>query len=435
MRKRLAMLLATMMLLPTTMVSAAEAENGFNLVDPNIEGEITIFTYNADSQLTLNEAAVAMMNEKYPNLTINLEHRSDSDGSTIKTWAAVGELPDIFEVTGADAYATLKNNGDLYPLDSAMEATGYYDHFINGEEVYKPAHIDPEDGKTYSFGNEATDVFVVYYNKSLFEELGLSEPTNFEEFKNCITTLKDAGKIPIALFGADQWPSMALYDMACVAEGEYRATNAINDDEASFDDEVFRNAAARFQEMVDLGAFGSGALSTNASQAFELEKTGQAGFICNGSWYWSTAETEGYADNLGWCNYNIFADAEDAEEVKDHRIGGGINLFNHSVNVNPPSGIDPEIIAYLALEFDYYIQVATGEAGLITCAAGDYEFSGSEEYTDYNNARSEFVSYTTWSSDMTDSNLSYNLGNAVEMIVSGNYTAEDFIEEMIAVGY
>lgn len=426
---------AAMMVSTAAFAEEAQTTDFDSTVDVNTEAEITIYIYYADSNITTVDKAVEKMNAKYPNLKINIEHRADSDGTALKTWAAVGELPDIINIPSADTYDTLLSNGDLYALDEAVEATGYYDYFVNGD-LYKEAHTEETDGKAYSFGNDVTNVFTMFYNKSVFDELGLSEPTNYDEFKNCITTLKDAGKIPIALFGAEQWPGMALYELAAIAEGASTASNAVNAGTVKYgEDEAYLRAAKKMQEITELGAFGTGALSTNASQAFELEATGQAGFVVNGSWHWSTIETDGYGDNTGWCHNNVFADADKVDEVKGVCVGGAINKHNLSVNANPPSGLDPEVLARLALEFDYDMKVAEGELGLRTTAKGDYTLNGSESYADFDANYPSNTSFTVWPQDMSDGALVSALGNGVEMIVSGNSTAEEFIEEMTASGY
>lgn len=437
MKKILALSAATAMLLSSTSVFAEETavKNFESTVDSNTEAEITIYIYYADSSIATVDDAVAKMQEKYPNLKINIEHRADSDGTALKTWAAVGELPDIINIPSADTYDTLLGNNDLYALDEAIEATSYYDYFVNGD-LYKAAHTEESDGKTYSFGNDDTNAFTVFYNREVFDELGLSEPENYDEFKECIVTLKEAGKIPIALFGAEQWPGMALFELASIAEGASTGSTPVNAGTMKYgDDEAYLRAATKMEEITALGAFGTGALSTNASQAFELESTGQAGFVVNGSWHWSTIETDGYGENTGWCHYNVFADADKAEETKGLCVGGAINKHNLSVNANPPSGLDPEVLARLALEFDYNLKVSQGERGLRTTAIGDFTLDGSAAYADFADTYATFTSFTVWPQDMSDGAMVTALGNGIEMIVSGNYTAEDFMEEMSASGY
>jgi ABC-type glycerol-3-phosphate transport system substrate-binding protein len=404
---------------------------GFNGVDPNISATITMHRHYADADKVDMDAAAAVMAKKYPGLKIEFIHRTNS--GELKTWAAVGEMPDIFENTYIDTYISLLENGDIYNLDDAISATGFYDLFTNGK-ISQEGHTNV-DGHQYSLSCEVNHVLELWYNKSLFKELNLTEPTNFDEFKRCITTLRDAGKIPIALFGAEKWPAMALYSLACIAEGEYDGLDAINYEKATFRDTPFRRAADKFKEIVRLGAFGRGALSTNYQQAHQLMATGQAGFFVSGSWYWLTTEAEGIADNVDWCNYNVFADAGVAEEVKGRCVGGGVKEQQYSVNAKPPSGLDPYTVALLLCEFEYNVRLNSAKEGNMTTVIGDFEFKGGEAYADFNKSYGSFKSFTTFPPDMTNTKLVTYLENAVEMMVSDNYTVEEFLQEMVASGF
>ncbi len=430
MKKFLALLLAVLMLT----ASCAFAEANFDLVDREIAGEISIYTYYADSDITYIDYAVAKMAEKYPNLKINIIHRADSDGTAIRTWAAVGELPDIFDCTNAETLDAVIANGDCYIMDDVLEKTGYYTLYSTGaaNELKKTQ----ADGHKYNVGVDAARVLTYYYNKTVFAELGLTEPTNFEEFKNCIVTLKEAGKIPVALFAAEQWPGMAQYELACVAEGAYGASTAVADGEARYeDDEAYLRAAKKLQEVVELGAFGTGALSTNASQAFELFASGQAGMLANHSRHWATIENDGYGDNVGWCHFNVYADADKAEEVSVHAVGGlPARIGGLCVNANPPSGLDPEVLGELMVEFSYYTSLCVAENGMMNTLLGDFPFNGCESYTDFYNNFKNYVTFTYFPWQL-EGQLCADLGNAVEMMVTGNYTAEEFIDEMVTCGY
>jgi raffinose/stachyose/melibiose transport system substrate-binding protein len=406
---------------------------GFDGIDPDTKAEVTIYRYYADADKVNMDAAIEKLSEKYPNLKINIEHRTDSDGTALKTWAAVGELPDIFENTSAEAYNSLKENGDLYCLDDAIKATGFYDLFTNGE-VSQKSHTNA-DGHQYSMACEVNHVFELWYNRELFDGLGLQEPANYEEFKNCITVLKDAGKVPIALFGAEQWPGTALYSLACIAEGQAEGVEAVNDGKASISDDAYVRAAQKFAEIVDLGAFGTGALSTNYQQASEMMFNGQAGFFASGTWFWSTIEGDGYGDIIDWCNSNVFADADKAEDVKGMCVGGKIKEMQYSVNANPPSGLDPYTVALLLCEFEYYVRLNAAEAGNMTTVKGDFNFTGSKAYADFNDSYGGFKTFTTLTGDMSNGDFVEKLGNNVEMMVSDNYGGDEFINEMIANGY
>lgn len=435
MKKLLSLVLALAMVLSLGMSVAetATADDGFNQVPTDLQGEITIFQYYADADKINMDAALAIMAEKYPNLKINIEHRTDSDGTTVKTWAAVGELPDAFEVNNIDAYYSMIKNGDMYAMEDAVASTGYYDRFTNGEAA-KKAHTSA-DGHQYSIGCELNHVFLLWYNTELFQELGIKEPTNYEEFKQSIVTLKAAGKVPIALFGAEQWPGVSIFSLAAIAEGENDACEAPLKKTGSFSDEAFLKAAQKMQEITALGAFGAGALSTNYQQAYEMMYSGQAGYFASGTWFWLTLEADGMGDKIDWVNNNVFAEADYAEEARTHAHGGSIREAQYAVNANPPSGIDPAIISKLLCEFEYLAQRHNAELGNMTTVIGDFNFKGSANYADFAQHYGDFKTFNTLAGDIADGVLVAELGNDVEMMISGNYTAEDFIAAVTSAGY
>ena len=94
-----------------------------------VPDEITVYTYYADASVPVVDGTVENPKEIYPDLKINIEHRTDSDGAVLKTRAAVGELPDIFECTG-QLTDILRKSGDLAELDDVIEEKGLADNDI-----------------------------------------------------------------------------------------------------------------------------------------------------------------------------------------------------------------------------------------------------------------------------------------------------------------
>lgn len=126
----------------------------------DIPSELTLYTYYADSAIEQVDRALEIMKETYPDLKINIEHRTDSDGSVLKTRAAVGELPDIFECTGQLTDLLVKS-GDLAELDSVIEETGFFDQYMDGNfEVKKSA-----DGHYYAISSTIPECCLMFYTK------------------------------------------------------------------------------------------------------------------------------------------------------------------------------------------------------------------------------------------------------------------------------
>lgn len=407
---------------------------GYKFVDKDVAADITIYRYYADADKDNLDYAISKMKSKYPNLNIIMEHRTDSDGSTLRTWAAVGELPDIFEINAADVYQTLKNDGTLYIVDKEVADTGFYDLFTNGAVALDARTAD--DGHQYAFGCEVSHVGLLWYNKVLFADLGIEEPTNFEEFKHTIEVLRDAGKIPVALFAAEKWPASSLFSLASIAEGQPKGLDAVNDGDAKITDDVYRRAADKFVEIANLGAFGKGALSTNYQQAYEMMYAGDAGYFFSGAWFFLTLESDGKGDDIGYCKYNVFADEAVKEEVRWNALGGFQTEAKYSVNSNPPCGLDASTVTYLGLEIEYWTRVSAGLSGNMTTVKGDFDFIGGQGYTEYYENYGNYKTFTNLTGDLSNGDFVSTLDNACEMVVSGNYkTGEELIEDIVRGGF
>ncbi len=432
------------LMVPGTSLMAEEAESevtadaeisdpfGYDYVSEDVDADLTIYRYYADSDKDNMDYAIAKMQEKYPNLSFTIEHRTDSDGSALRTWAAVGELPDIFEINSSEVYQTLKDDGTLYIVDDETAATGFYDLFTNGEAAKEARTAD--DGHQYGFGCEASNLGELFYNKELFEELGIEEPTNYEEFKNTIQVLNDAGKVPIALFAAEKWPATTLLSLAAIAEGEPQGLDAVNDGNASITDDVYRAAAEKYIEIANMGAYGKAALSTNYQQAYEMMYTGEAGYFLSGAWFFLTIESDGMGETIDYCKYNVFADDDVKEEVRWNALGGFQTEPKYSVNAEPPCGLDPEIVTYLGLEFEYWTRVSAGVAGNMTTVIGDFDFKGGTGYRDYYDNYGNYTTVTNFTGDLSNGEFVTTADNACEMVVSGNYTTADELIDDIAAG-
>ena len=185
-----------------TEAAAGEVKDPFDYdyVSGDVDADLTIYRYYADTDKVNLDYAINKMQEKYPNLTFAMEHRTDSDGSTLRTWAAVGELPDIFEINSAEVYKTLKDDGTLYVVDNEVENTKFYDLFSNGEAAKEARTAD--DGHQYGFGCEASNLGELFYNKELFDITVAKDTQDI----NVTVVAKQPTKLTVNVFGllADQ---------------------------------------------------------------------------------------------------------------------------------------------------------------------------------------------------------------------------------------
>lgn len=388
------------------------------------EAELTLYTYYADSAVGVIDATLPKVKEKFPNVTINIEHRTDSDGAILKTRAAVGELPDIFECTGTLTDIFIES-GDILPLKADMDALNYSDMFL-------PSTFDGKqsaDGDYYALTISLPENAMFYYNREVFENLGLEEPKNYDEFKALVQALNDGGIIPLALFAEQKWPGLQIYDLAVVSE-EPLGLSGLQDGTTKITDEAYVNAAEKVYELVNMGLIGKGAFNTNASQAFELHKMGQAGLVFNGAWYFS--DVKEYGDNIGYFSYNPFADAGQEDAARWHMSGGAPNPGGYAVSANTP---DPELAKAVALEFIYQRTISLTEvsqsANMTTLDVQPLE-PRAEAYEAWANSIDSFETVSLYEWSLSAPELITVLEDYTEKLYTGTYPPDQFIADLDA---
>ncbi len=155
------------------------------------ESEATVATANA-----LADAYMAL----HPNVTIEIEVRpGGADGDNIvKTRLATGEMTDIFWYNSGSLLQALQ------PAETLVDLAG--EPFIaNIAESFLPTVSQGE--AIYGVPSGTAMGGGILYNKKIYEELGLSVPTTWEEFAANNEAIKAAGIAPVIQTYGDTWTS------------------------------------------------------------------------------------------------------------------------------------------------------------------------------------------------------------------------------------
>ena len=206
MKRILSSLLLVAMLLGTFAMTACPSKTPY--VDLDLTGsydgsEVTItfwHTMGADNKALL-EDAIARFNETYPNITVEHTSYGDYDGvfDQIRTKLTAGNQPNL-AFCYPDHVATYNKSESVIVLDDLInnqnvlesgEMMGFtqaqLDDFIEG---YYNEGKEYGDGKMYSLPfQKSTEV--LYYNKTVFDELGLEAPKTWDDVEAIIKVLKE----------------------------------------------------------------------------------------------------------------------------------------------------------------------------------------------------------------------------------------------------
>lgn len=293
-----------------------------------------------------------------PGVTVNvLPMQNDPYKTRIRTSIGASDAPCIFISWGGGPLYQYVQAGQVLDLTEYMQQDNYVSRFV-------PAALTNTsfDGKVYGVPVENTSVAVVWYNKAIFADLGLTPPETFDELLSVIGTLKENGIAPFALANKTKWTS-SMYYMYLVdrlgGPGTFAA--AANRTGGSFEDEPFVRAGEIVQELVNAGAFNEGfnGLDYDTGQSRLLLYSGRAAMELMGSWQISTVKSENpdFYENMG---FFPFPSLEEGTGDPSDVVGTvGDNFYHISSSCEAPDEAF-ELLTYLIDDESVDIRIANG---------------------------------------------------------------------------
>lgn len=187
---------------------------------------------------------IAMFNKQYPDITVNFTAYKSTEYNTILSAAVKGgNAPDIIHLRAYGGLEEYASAGYLVPLNDQVPRL----------QEFSPVALlgvtSKKDGKLYGVPF-ATQTLVIYYNRKIYKDLGLSEPETWEEFLANLEKVKAAGIIPLANGGKDGWTLEVLHGAIC--PNFYGATaffDAVVKGETTFTDERYQKSLEKLLEL------------------------------------------------------------------------------------------------------------------------------------------------------------------------------------------
>lgn len=145
--------------------------------------------------------------------------------------------------------------------------------------------------------------YIMLYNKTMFDEMGLTVPKTYQEFKDICAKIKDAGVVPWLVPGADGWQhQLAFFQIGGVYENATPGLyDNLNTNKATFaDNATMLTVLEQYKELSDLGYMGKdwiGTNSTNLANDFGDRKIAMA--MSNSSFINQIREDTGTQDEFG----------------------------------------------------------------------------------------------------------------------------------------
>ncbi|MGW5263205.1 extracellular solute-binding protein [Microbispora sp. NPDC004025] len=252
-------------------------------------------------------AAVERFNKANPNGQIAITTiQNDAYKTKIKTAIGANQAPTIIWGWGGGGLRSYVQAGQVEDLTSWFgENAAVKDRLFPG--AFGAATID---GKIYAMPCETVQPIVLFYNKRVFEKVGVQPPQSYGDILELVKKFNAAGIAPFSLAGQSRWTNMMWLEFLFDRIGGPEVFQAVFDGEKdAWNNPASIEALTKMQELIKANGFIKGFSSvtadSNADQA--LLYTGKAAMMLHGSWSYGIQQEQGgdivSSGGLGWMNF------------------------------------------------------------------------------------------------------------------------------------
>lgn len=178
-------------------------------------------------------------------------------GFDIQDWANEGALANLNEIAAQEGWDNV--------VPSALQRFAKAD----GQWISAPVNVHSTNW--------------VWANKSILDELGIAQPTTWEEFEAALAAVKAAGKTALA-HGGQAWQEATMFDSAVLSAGgpEFYKSAMIDLDEGALSSDTMVEAFRRMQVLRDHVDENFSGRDWNLASAMVIN--GEAAFQIMGDW-------------------------------------------------------------------------------------------------------------------------------------------------------
>jgi len=278
-----------------------------------------------------------------PGVDIAVESYPDQPWQEkVKIYVAAKQLPDINKYWSFPGmFKPLIDANLVQPLDKpAFDKLGYLPGALESN-VY--------GGKLYGLPLTA-DCWVIYYNKKLFKDAGVSVPTTIEELLASVPKFKAKGIIPAVTDGKDAWPLVITLDnLQQRISGDFTKPSNALARKIKFTDPSFLQAATLLQKLVTSGLFADDLMVSDYGASRNLFGQGKAAMYFMGTWEVGLGADQNFSqefrDNVDAFKFPVLKNGGKGK-IDDLMAWYGGNIFVNATGKNAAVGV--KYLDYLA---------------------------------------------------------------------------------------
>lgn len=258
------------------------------------QDEVTLVVWDnfvRDAEQPMIEELNAQFEADHPGVTIQREIYETQDlGVTLPRALSESTGPDVAMINqGATNMGALVAAGLLLPLNDYADQYDWWSRYGAGLHARNSVSDDgTQVGSGSLYGMSVTaEVVAVFYNKTIFGEVGIEVPATWDDLVTGLQTIKDAGYVPITFGNLEGWPGIHTYGALAHV---YSNIKDIDDmiyrrEGGTFLTEGNLNGAQTFVDWIDAGFFSPGyAGMDNDNQATAEFTSGESAMWLAGNW-------------------------------------------------------------------------------------------------------------------------------------------------------
>ncbi|MDP9844587.1 extracellular solute-binding protein [Streptosporangium lutulentum] len=286
---------------PTPAGGGASASGG------NAANKASYWFLSVQPQEGVRTRAVERFNKANPNEQIAFTAmQNDAYKTKIKTAIGAGQAPTIIWGWGGGTLRTYVQAGQVEDLTPWFEQNPAVKDRLFASS-FGAATID---GKIYAMPAETMQPIVLYYNKKIFDQVGVQPPESWGDIMALVPKFNAAGIAPFSLGGQSRWTNMMWLEFLFDRIGGPEVFQAVFDAKKdAWSHPAALDALTKLQDLVKADGFIKGFSSitadSNADQA--LLYTGKAAMMLHGGWTYGGMKTDGgdfvSGGHLGYMNF------------------------------------------------------------------------------------------------------------------------------------
>jgi raffinose/stachyose/melibiose transport system substrate-binding protein len=255
--------------------------------------------FNSDDAFNqFNEQVIADFEAANPDIDIVYSpYPNEAYKTNLQVAIGSDAPPDIFFNWAGDDTGRYAREGHL--LDLAPYAEQY-----DWASQVSPAMLDAftSEGTLYGapYSQEAK---YFYYHLDLFDQLGLSVPTTFDELLDTCRAIREAGMVPLAFGNQERWEGvhyMTIFNQKMAGEDTIAADYALTSaPDVLFTDPGYVEAFNQLLAMQEAGCFGDAVNSTTPDAASILFSNQQTVMYYQGTWLMGALKENGLEGKYG----------------------------------------------------------------------------------------------------------------------------------------